>query len=40
MCVTLLIPYINFIISGPIIAPIFFGLLRSSVNELADHGAI
>jgi hypothetical protein len=34
MCVTMIIPYVNLFICWPILAPIFFGMLRSSANEL------
>jgi DNA-directed RNA polymerase subunit RPC12/RpoP len=36
MCVTMIIPYINFLFCWPILAPIFFGMMRSSVNELVS----
>jgi len=34
MCVTMLIPYASIILCWVIMAPIFFGMMRSSVNEL------
>ncbi len=35
MCVTMIIPFFSFFVCWPILAPIFLGMMRSSVNELA-----
>ena len=33
-CIFMIIPYVNIVIGGQIMEPIFFGMLQSSVNEL------
>ena len=40
MCTTIVIPYVGLCVGFPIMAPIFFGMTQSSVNELIVAGSV